>query len=367
MGETVGAGDVATADLLLFGAGDRSAHESGQPRPVDDDDLQIVAALQADPRAAWATVGRRVGVSATTASRRWHRLVRDGVAWVSAYPAPRFASLGYCWVEAAPAARRHVGALLAVHPATFWVEAIDGGAAYFAGMVGRTPRDLDDAVSVLGADPGVTSIRTQVCRSILHDGTRWTPPDPRTGHGIDGDGVVWRPDESLPARVTPADLELYRALVLDGRASFLELAERTGLSDRTIRRRLTALLGDGTLHTRCDVARDAVGFDIGIFISVGWTESWRSLVTAAARMTGARLVAGVTGDAPFLLHFWGRSAADIDRILGRLERVSPTLPITRIDVATRPIKRFGRIFGPDGRVAGLAGHDLASDIFAQLA
>jgi DNA-binding Lrp family transcriptional regulator len=294
--------------------------------------------------------------------------VREGVAWISAYPAPRFASIGYCWVESAPAERRSVGAVLAAHPATYWVEAIDGGAAYFAGIVGRSPRDLDATVAAIGAHPGVTAVRLQLCRSILHDGTRWTPPDPRAVRDHGDDGLVWRAEESAPGAVlAPADLELYRALVVDGRASFLELATRTGLSDRTIRRRLAMLLDDGALHTRCDVARDVVGLEVGFFLSVAWTPGWRRLVSAAARTTGARLVAGVTGDAPFLLHFWGRSAADVDRVVGRLERACPDLPLLRIDLATRPVKRFGRIFGPDGRVAGLVGDHVANDVFSHVA
>lgn len=362
--ETVGADAIAAADLLVFGPAATRAPESGQPVRVDDDDLQIVAALQADPRAAWATVGRRVGLSATTASRRWHRLVRDGVAWVSAYPAPQFACVGYCWIEVEPAERRSVGALLAAHPATYWVEALDGGAAYFAGIVGSAPRDLNATVTALGTAPGVASIRWQLARSILHDGTRWTPPGLRADPVDENDGLVWRAAQNEPGRaVGAADIELYRALVVDGRATFLELAERTGLSDRTVRRRLTSLIDGGGLHTRCDVARDMVGLEVGFFISIGWTASWRSVVGAAPRMAGARLVAGVTGDAPFLLHFWARSIADLDRTLGRLERVAADVPIVRIDVATRPIKRFGRLFGPDGRVAGLVGGGGASDVF----
>ncbi|MCK0520443.1 AsnC family protein [Williamsia sp. DF01-3] len=56
---------------------------------TDDIDDQIVHALQVAPRAPWGAVGDVLGISAATASRRWDRLVENGLAWIVTYPGVR--------------------------------------------------------------------------------------------------------------------------------------------------------------------------------------------------------------------------------------------------------------------------------------
>nr|WP_255221454.1 AsnC family protein [Rhodococcus wratislaviensis] len=51
---------------------------------LDEIDYQIAHALQIAPRAPWGAVSEALQVSPVTASRRWDRLVQDGVAWVIA-------------------------------------------------------------------------------------------------------------------------------------------------------------------------------------------------------------------------------------------------------------------------------------------
>ncbi|MFW0797052.1 Lrp/AsnC family transcriptional regulator [Gordonia sp. CPCC 205515] len=331
------------------------------PITLSDDDHLLVAALQETPRAPWTDIGARLGVSGTTAARRWNRLRSHGVAWVAAYPARMVPVTAFCWVTTTPAARRPVGVALAGHSSSYWVERLDGDRTYFAGFGATSMRAMDAVVDDLCAIPGVTDVQMQFTRSVLHDGTIWQP---RLAGPVDQDHpLVWSPREPVVATPSASDLALFRVLVLDARASNLELAEASGLSERTVRRRLEEMFGPGGLTTRCDVSREAIGMGTSFFLSVRWTARWQTLLGVANRDPGARLVAGVSGSAPFLLHFWARSAAEMDAVIGRLQAVVPDLEIERIDVAVRALKRFGFYFDPHGRIAGTTFDDPAHDFF----
>lgn len=342
----------AVGELPDSGVGDPKLRKSGH-RPLDRDDLMLIAALQAMPRAPWNSIGAQAGMSSSTAARRWARLQREGVAWISAYPAARVATTAYCWIDVAPDSRASVTGGLAARPEVYWVERIDGEASFFLAVAGPTPREVEDLVADIATQHGVRGVRMQLCRSVLHDGSRWVPH--RSAPIVVADELVWRarPSGAVPTP-TGIDLQLYEALMDDGRMSYRQLADRAGVSERTVRRRLTDLVDKRAIVARCDVAREALGYDVGFLVAARWNRRWRSLVGVAARMPATRLVAGLSGETPLLFHFWGRSVADADAILARLESVAPDLDIVRLDVTTRAVKRFGRVFGEDGRVSGHA-------------
>ena len=61
----------------IFGARPPQMQDSGH-RALSERELEVVTALQRDPRASWATVGELIGTNATTASRIWQQLDRSG-------------------------------------------------------------------------------------------------------------------------------------------------------------------------------------------------------------------------------------------------------------------------------------------------
>lgn len=366
MRQTIGIADLDIVDALIFGSRESISTVSGhEADELGDDDQLLIAALQDRPRAPWREIGGATGVSESTASRRWERLRSQGHAWLSAYPARLVANSGYCWVSAAPAAHREVAVRLAAHPSTFWVEQLDGDRTYFVGIGAPSLRGLHALADEFAALPGVSGVRLQATRSVLHDGSVWLP---RLAGPVDqAHPIVWRADAPTPAAPSETDLRLYAALLRDARASYTELAEATGLSDRTLRRRLPEMLRTGLLSTRCDVSRESVGLHAGVFLSVRWTARWQTLVGVASRIPGARMVAGVSGAAPFLLHFWMRSVSEADRVLAALQAAVPDLDVERIDFSVRAVKRYGRYFGPDGRVSGDLSAVPGADFFAAAA
>lgn len=357
---TVEIPDLGIVESLVFGESDGRMLDSGHGVLPDEDQL-LIAALQERPRASWRDIGSIVGSSASTVARRFERLHDDGIAWVTAYPARLVAATGYCWVRAPIAARRDLAVRLAAHPATFWVEQLDGDRAFFAAIGASSVRRLTQFAGEISELPGATDVVLQTSRSVAHDGTRWLP---RLAGAMPPQAPVWRAElpESI-ASPTPQDLLMFAALMRDGRVSYTDLAEAAGISERTVRRRLPQMFECGLLTSRCDVSREAVGMQAGVFFSIQWTPQWPRLLEAASRIPGARLVAGASGSAPFLLHYWVRTVGEADRILTGLQNAAPDLHIERIDFVVRTVKRYGRLFGPNGAATGFIGDCGGTSVF----
>ena len=67
---------------------------------LTEQDLKLVDALQAAPRASWSTLGKALGLGAVTAARRWDGLVERGDAWLTAYAGGELtAQLALAFVE----------------------------------------------------------------------------------------------------------------------------------------------------------------------------------------------------------------------------------------------------------------------------
>src|ERR1700761_9437989 len=56
---------------------------------LSETDLQLVDALQVNPRASWNAIAAPLGISALTAARRWQALSSDGLAWTEATLGPQ--------------------------------------------------------------------------------------------------------------------------------------------------------------------------------------------------------------------------------------------------------------------------------------
>ncbi|WP_194236484.1 AsnC family protein [Streptomyces phyllanthi] len=133
------------------------------PFILDEIDLALVNALQVAPRASWSVVGQVLGITPTTAARRWDRNATSGAAWVTAYPWLSTWARHYCLafvdVDCRPAAAHRVVQPLAARrpgPRTAGAARTARAAAYrrgcpalrippVAGRTRRRPPDRDRA------------------------------------------------------------------------------------------------------------------------------------------------------------------------------------------------------------------------------
>lgn len=132
------------------------------PRPLDALDQALLEVLADNGRMTSASLGARLGVDATTAARRRHRLTEEGVLYLEAVVHP--AALGQegdcmVWLEVAPGHVRRLGARLRAQPVTRFVAATSGDTQLVVTIgvpCGGTVLDLVDGVladeSVRGLD-----------------------------------------------------------------------------------------------------------------------------------------------------------------------------------------------------------------------
>lgn len=325
---------------------------------LDELELQLINALQINPRVPWTVAGSVLGVDPVTAARRWDRLTGAGLAWISVYRAPTLRPfVGACiQVQCAAGKANAVADQLCGDHRVGTVEHITGDGDLQLTVFVPSLSELSSYVlTSLGAIRGVRDCRTHVMTSIHTEGSRWqlraltasqrdriaaTRPEP--------DG---RPDESL---ATP-DRALLTALELDGRATFAVLAARTGISGSTARRRVNSLLATRRIVLRCEVAQPLSGWPVSasLWCRVAPSDLDR-VVALLAQLPETRLCATVTGGrANLLLAVWLRATGDIHRLEAALSERVPELDVLDVALALRHVKRLGRLLDEHGRATGV--------------
>lgn len=190
---------------------------------MDHLDVQLLSALVRDPRAGYAELAAKVGLSANAVKARVRRMRDDGVLQgFAASPAPEVLGMGeglLVFTEVADLAEREEDILrnLPDAPGVRFVDvSIDGTVLVWAYAADEADWERVEraAVSVLGKPPAHAAFRA--C--------------------------------AQPVDAAPSDWRLLRALLPDARAPLGDLAERSGLSVKTVQRRLATLLDSGRVR-----------------------------------------------------------------------------------------------------------------------
>ncbi|GAB0103679.1 Lrp/AsnC family transcriptional regulator [Nocardia sp. JMUB6875] len=328
-----------------------SAPESAALAAFDERDLDLVNALQINPRASWTRIGASLGMDATTAARRWQQLTAAGLAWITAYP-PGFATVAYLRLRCRADKLTALADRVAAMPCVFSVERLTGGYPMQLSVAVENLAALDDLTArELAALPGVEEIRTAVSQHVYVEGSHWRPqaldPSQRT--------LLTDPRAPAPAhsRIRPGDPALVLALAADGRRSIADLARDTGLTETTVRRRITEMTRSGRLVFRCDFAEQAAGWTV---TANYWAQlpapDLDRLGKALASWPEIRLCVATADDANVMLIAWLRSPREGVLLETRLQREFPELRITERQLTLRTLKRMGRTLGPRGRAVG---------------
>lgn len=265
-----------------------SRAQSRTPPPLDDLDRQIGHALQLDGRAPFSRIAQVLGVSDQTVARRWAKLCGGRGVRVLGLTEP--AAVGdTVWmlrVSTPPDAATPLARALARRTDTSWVSLMAGGTE-----VSAVARSRDDwwregggealLLRELPRTPRVLAVNAY-CQLhqffggaeglILKTGTlsaeqvaALSPPPAGPAHE--------------PVRLTTDDHKLLDRLARDGRAPVPELAEATGWSASTVRRRMAELRADGVLYFDLDYG--AYPFDEGLRAAI-----WLSVPPAQLHAVG---------------------------------------------------------------------------------
>ncbi|WP_406636521.1 Lrp/AsnC family transcriptional regulator [Amycolatopsis sp. WGS_07] len=311
-------------------------------------DLTLVRALQREPRATWTRVGAVVGTDATTAARRWDRLHKAGLAWLTAYVTPPTWTVGYVDLACTPDRLLAVGEEVCRWPPVFSVERTTSDHQLFLGIAARCYHSMDTLVTKrLGVIPGVRSVRMAVATRIHREGGGWTV-------GPDQHSEPSRASLPLPQFWQDGSVRtIVDALGTDGRLSSAELARRCGVGESVVRRVLARLLRNGDLAFRCDLAHVAAGWPViaGYRLDVP-ADVLDRVAAAVAALPETRLSAAVVGRGNLVVSTWLRNPADTTGYEARLLRTAAGVRVLDRAVTLTMPKRMGRLLDQAGRAVG---------------
>lgn len=331
-------------------------------------ELSLVEALQVSPRAPWSTIAKVLDITPTTAAHRWDRLVADGIAWVTAPPGMPVLEnqcLAYIEITCRPGSNLAVAHELARDAHALSVELTAGSADVFvtaaASDLGTMSRYL---LERLGRVDGISGTRTRIATRLYTEGSAWRLGTLRQD-SIDELIRSRPPRPSSPPPLGPlsaADRQMLVQLGLDGRASYAELAERSGVSAPTARRHVTRLLESGAVIPRTDLAAPLAGYPV--LVNLWATAPIGDLAETArqlARLRQVRLCVTLAAAPSLLVSCWLRTVEEVHRfelaIAGRLRQIEV---VDRL-LVLRTVKRMGRLLDADGRAIGVVPMDVWRD------
>lgn len=318
---------------------------------LDEVDLRIIHAMQVQPRAPWALVGRVVGVDPVTAARRWKLLTDSGTAWIAAYPAADAGSvLAFLDIRCQPNERARIVEYLSAHAHVMSLNIHSGGCSVMAeALFGSTDALARYVLDELQLQPGVSNIVVHPVTRVFTEGSRWRigTLDPAGVRTLRESGTAL-PQLGRRHRLDPNTAAVIDALGRTPRISVTELAQELGISTAAARRRLEKALSRHTL-LRCEVARFATGRPIRVLFSA---RSPVHSVDQAARilraLTEIRLVTAVAGRDNLIFSGWFRSLADIAVLEADMATRAPTMTVVERRVVLDTPKLMGHLLDRAG-------------------
>ncbi|MFJ3880327.1 Lrp/AsnC family transcriptional regulator [Streptomyces sp. NPDC090077] len=336
---------------------------------IDDTDRALVHALQLAPRASWERLAQVIGARPETLARRWERLSAAGDAWISGLGL-RTGTQAPCmaWVEVtcAAGAAPAVGAALTGDAHTMGVEHTTGARDLMAFVAVPDLHMLHQYLSFrVQRIPGVVATRSSVVTAVHASPDRWrldqlTPAqaDLLTGRGR-------RRAAAAPAPVAPMpeeDRPLVLALASDARRSVASLARESGMSESTVRRRLSRLEAGHSLRYSCAMASGLTGWPVSATV---WAEvPEHEVADCAAVATGlreTRTCMSVSGRRNVVIGARLRTVEELSRYTADLTRRMPGLRVADTVVALHVRKSEAQELDRTGRRVRTVRPDIWTD------
>ncbi|MFJ9587998.1 Lrp/AsnC family transcriptional regulator [Streptomyces acidicola] len=324
---------------------------------VDERDLALINAIQVAPRASWAQLGKTLGVDPATVARRWEQLSATGLAWVTCVAGPALHSefcMAYVDVECRPGRLDEVATALSAEPQIRYVHHLTGQYDLLIVIALRKPADLSAYLrGTVTRIPGVRSCRAEMRTAGYTEASRWRlrSLERSQQHALQTAGTEPAPAGNL--RVDVVDRNLYRLLHEDGRMAFRQLAQRTGTSEPTARRRTKRLLTAQLLRLRCEVAQSITGWPITAVIRAHVPpQHLDSTARSVSALPDVRLCCGLTGQRNLLLMVWLRTLDDLPRFEATISERFGHLTIVDRAMCLHTVKQMGRLLDGNGRSIG---------------
>ncbi len=236
---------------------------------LEEIDRRIIGALQVDGRASWRTISKVLGIPLTTVVRRGNALIEAGVVTVTVMTlAERTAIIE---VTAESAQVDSVAQELASRPETVFVYALSSPTRLVLEQY-LSRREL--AYSVLEDIPSIPGVHGVTATPVLdyHKTlTQWMPDliTPAESARLNPNHARLN---DLRGRADDGDLAMLAALAADGRTGTARLAEVTGYSTTTVRKRMERLL-TRIAEVRAVVSAENLGLSAEAFLWISTSPS----------------------------------------------------------------------------------------------
>ncbi|MFI7018380.1 Lrp/AsnC family transcriptional regulator [Streptomyces sp. NPDC050164] len=332
---------------------------------LDDDDLDLVAALQRAPRAPLSLLAQALGVSASTVGRRLARLESNRLLRVIGQVDLSVSGEGtpwHVWVSAAPGRTVDVARRLAELPEAAHVAVTAGQAdVYCVVQPARRAEARDLLTRRIATLPGVRSTRTELVLRADTKSDAWRLP--RLTEDQHQLLATYTAEEretdpggtDRPARPTGDELRTLRLLAADGRMTAAQVSRELGIGQSTAYRVTQSLLQRGLVRPRVEIEPALLGYALEAVVALtvspgGVREAARTL----ARHSSARYVStnagtfsvvhqGVFRDEEGLAEFLTRDLAELDGVIS-----------FDVSVVLRALRRHW-LDREDGRLAAVPG------------
>jgi DNA-binding Lrp family transcriptional regulator len=316
---------------------------------LDEVDLELVDALQINPRASWTALAEVLELAPITLARRWQRLTDAGAAWITVALGDSLFMGTIVEFACAPGTATQVAERLAELPHVFTVGVTTGEYQVFALILAPTLGAITNVLlNTLPLPEQVTNVRSQVFGSIF-GGILWRLGVMNRSQAQQVREAVGPP----PRKIRPfgaADQALFLALGHDGRRSYASLAAELNTSPQATKRRLDRLYRHGDIAFRCDVARPLAGWHA---LALLWLTVPDTTVQSIGKALGGwletRFCAAVTSPTNLALIVGLRSLNHLDDLLIRIAREHPDAKVVDRRLVLQMTKVHGRILDDQGR------------------
>jgi DNA-binding Lrp family transcriptional regulator len=315
---------------------------------LDDLDVGVLAALQANGRASWGQIARALSAHETTVARRATRLFDSGLVRVIGVVDVLRCGVGVpalVRIRCRPGTAHGVAERVAAAPSARFVAVVTGATDVLAEVVLGSRDDVRSVVDEsMGALPEVVATETSFVLSTftsVHDWGRHLLADSRLLEGK-------HPPEPTPSvphdPFTPSELAVLDALAENGRLSYAALAARCGMSESVARRRTETLVERGCLRFRTLVEPVLLGYDteFELWLTVAPAQL-REVCERLAQCPDVRYLSAVTGPANVSVQV---SLRRYQEIFGFLNDVIGALPGVVTAETMMSVRVLKRAFAP---------------------
>jgi DNA-binding Lrp family transcriptional regulator len=311
---------------------------------LDNIDRSLIGLLIRDGRATYTSLAPIVGLSHTAVRARVQRLLDDEIVTVTARIDPRSLGagvFGFGLVGVADPAR-DVSARFDDTDEVVFAACLTGKWALMLELRCRDNDHLLETLDRVRSTTGVEELESLTVLDYFKQG--WT--------GIAAEVFGLEVDEGQ-ANPTPAprpldevDRRLVRELVIDGRASYADLADAIGLSQTAIRARVQRLLDEGIVVIQAYANAAALGVASFSTLLISASGEVRDIVSRLCPMPEITLIAATGGRFDIVCEVWCRDNRHLLQTLDEI-RAMPGVGTVESGTFLEVVKQEYRISGAD--------------------